>query len=157
MRPLLAVALVAGLLGSTPAMAMIGYGSFVSLSDGTMRVVQAIKRGDLLSGGDGTANEVFAVSSSEGVELIRVITSTGREFVVSRDHPVPVRRGNSPFIANGVRLGDEVMTVEGFETVEYITPVTGGTLAYKLSIGEPGTSEKDPLFVDGVMVSDEPF
>ena len=157
MRPLLAVALVAGLLGSTPAMAMIGYGSFVSLSDGTMRVVQAIKRGDVLSGGDGTANEVFAVSSSEGVELIRVITDSGREFVVSKDHPVPVRRGNSPFIANGVRLGDEVMTVEGFETVDYITPVTGSTLAYKLSIGEPGTSEKDPLFVDGVMVSDEPF
>ena len=157
MRLLLAIGLVAGLLSSTPVMAMIGYGSFVTLSDGTMRVVQAIKRGDVLSGGDGASNEVFAVSSSDTVELIRVITNSGREFVVSKDHPVPVRRQNTPFIANGVRLGDEVMTVEGFETVEYITPVAGGTLAYKLSIGEPGTSEKDPLFVDGVMVSDEPF
>jgi hypothetical protein len=156
-RSLTTVAVVVALMSPTQSLAMVGYGTFITLADGTMRVVQALKRGDKLSGPDGKEREIFAVTSEEGVDLIVVTTNTGRKIVVSADHPVPVQRGETPFIAYGMRLGDKVMTVEGFETVEYITPAKPGTVAYKLSIGEPGTTEKDPLFANGLMVSDEPI
>jgi intein/homing endonuclease len=157
LRHLTAAVLAAGLLSPTAGWAMVGYGTFVTLADGTMRVVQALKRGDKLSGPDGKEREIFAISSAEAADLIKVTTNTGRKLVLSKDHPVPVQRGETPFIADGVRLGDKIMTIEGFETIEYIEPVTAGTMAYKLSIGEPGTSEKDPLFANGLMVSDEPI
>jgi hypothetical protein len=157
LRRITAMALVVGVLGPTPGWAMMGYGTFVTLADGTMRVVQALKRGDMLSGPDGKERQIFAISSVEGAELIKVTTDKGRKIVLSKDHPVPVERNDNPFIANGVRLGDKIMSIEGFETVEYIEPAKAGTVAYKLSIGEPGTTEKDPLFANGLMVSDEPI
>jgi intein/homing endonuclease len=156
-RHLTSIALVVGLLSPTPGWAMVGYGTFVTLADDTMRVVQALRRGDKLAGPDGKQREIFAISIVEGAELILVTTNTGRKIVLSKDHPVPVERNDSPFIANGVRLGDKIMSIEGFETVEYIEPAKAGTVAYKLSIGEPGTTEKDPLFANGLMVSDEPI
>jgi intein/homing endonuclease len=157
LRHLTATTLVVGLLGPTPGWAMVGYGTFVTLADDTMRVVQALKRGDKLAGPDGKEREIFAISSVESDELVTVTTNTGRKIVMSKDHPVPVQRGETPFIADGVRLGDKIMSIEGFETVEYIVPAKTGIVAYKLSIGEPGTTEKDPLFANGLMVSDEPI
>jgi hypothetical protein len=154
---LAAVALAATLLVPTQAWAMVGYGTFVTLADGTLRVVQRLQRGDKLSGPDGKEREIFAISNVPSDDLITVTTNTGRKVTLSKDHPVPVERSGSPFIANGLRLGDKVMTIEGFETVDYIVPAKVGTVAFKLSIGEPGTTEKDPLFANGMMLSDEPI
>jgi hypothetical protein len=156
LRQLVVAATVAGILIPTQSLGMVGYGTFVTLADGTLRVVQALKRGDKLSGPDGKEREIFAISSVESSELIKVTTNTGRKVVLSADHPVPVQRGEVPFIANGVRLGDKIMSIEGFETVEYIEPMEAGTMSYRLSIGEPGTTEQDPMFANGMMISDEP-
>lgn len=156
LRAFPALVLAAWLAGSTPGWAVMGYGTFVTLADGTMRVVQALKRGDKLAGPDTEQREIFAISTVENAELVTIITNKGRKLVVGKGHPIPIIRGEAPFIASDIRVGDRVYSIEGFETVEIVEAAKPG-IAYKLSIGEPGTSERDPLYANGLMVSDEPI
>jgi hypothetical protein len=157
LRALVLLALIVGAGGVSPALAAVGQGTLVTLDDGTTRAVEALKRGDKLRGPDAKPHEIFAVTVVDAPTLVTILTDTGRKVAISRDQQLPVVRDGDPIMTNALAVGDKLMSVDGFETVVAIEDVPAGTKAYRLSIGEPGTSERDPLWANGVMLSDEPI
>lgn len=156
-RALLVLLLALGLGWGSPTLAAVAQGTLVTLDDGTTRAVEMLQRGDKLRGPDAKPHEIFAVTVLETPVLVTILTDSGRKVAISTDQQVPVIRNDDPIMTNKVAVSDRVMTIDGFETVVSIDELPAGTKAYKLSIGEPGTSEQDPLWANGVMLSDEPM
>src|SRR5690242_9820769 len=71
--------------GAFMTMAYYGLGTKLLLHDGTTKLVQDLRIGDLLTGSDGTPKEVTSVTSGED-EMFEVTPVKGEPWVVGQMH-----------------------------------------------------------------------
>ena len=158
MRKLVVIALAGWLVSMSPALAAFAAGTMISLADGTTKAVEELKTGDILAGPGGSTRTVVSLAPvAEPGVMTTITTNTGRTLTITQGHPVPVQNEGGIHLADAVKIGDIVMTeAHVAETVTSIVDAPAGTAAYRLNAGEPGTTAKDPLFANGVLISDEP-
>ena len=154
----IAVIALAGWLASlSPSYAALAAGTMITLGDTTSVPIERLKAGDMLSAPGGKMLPVVAVAPvSQPGPMLTITTDKGRSLTITEGHQVPVQDEGGIHLADSIQAGDLVMTETGAETVISVTAAPAGTAAYRITVGEPGTTARDPLFANGVLVSDEP-
>lgn len=158
MRKLVVIALAGWLVSMSPSLATIAAGTLINMADGSTKPVEALVAGDILAAPSNETRTVVSVAPVAEPGVMRLITTdSGRTLIVSEGHPVPVQNEGGIHIVTSVKVGDIVMTdVNKAEKITSVVDAPADTVAYRLSVGEPGTTARDPLFANGVLISDEP-
>lgn len=157
MHKIVGLALAGWLATLSPSLAALAEGTLISLGDTTSVPVERLKAGDMLAAPGGKMLPVVAVAPvAEPGPMLTITTDKGRSFTITEGHLVPVQDEGGIHLADRVDIGDLVMTETGAETITEIVAAPEGIKAYRITVGEPGTTARDPLFANGVLLSDEP-
>jgi hypothetical protein len=157
MHKIFGIALAGWLASLSPGYAALAAGTLISLGDTTSVPIERLKAGDMLAAPGGKMLPVVAVAPlTDPGPMLTITTDKGRSFTITVGHLVPVQDEGGIHLAESVDVGDLVMTETGAETIAEIVAAPAGTEAYRITVGERGTTARDPLFANGVLVSDEP-
>lgn len=133
-------------------------GTQITLTDGRVEPIETLEAdARVLTNQDGQAMTVYATYQGEEDFMIRLVTDSGREVLITDSHPVVLVDGI--VLAGEIAPGDLVRTIDGPESV-----VSAGRVAYhgvvrNLSVGTPAdgvpiTSHNTTFFANGFLVGD---
>lgn len=124
-------------------------GMQISMADGTTKLIEDIRQGDMVRTKSGEASRVREVSAQEECQVLNLIMRSGRELTVTGGHAVYTKEGVYP--ASRLKVGMEILTQNGVDILDEILPCCeGGYRVYSLIL-EGGEKQ---LFANGVVVHD---
>ncbi|OLF77676.1 hypothetical protein AWH62_03100 [Maricaulis sp. W15] len=136
----------------------VAAGTQVTLANGESRAVETLDITDrIASNEDGDAMTVYSVYSGEEETMVRLVTVSGRELLITESHPVVLTTGI--VLAGEIRPGQSVRTVDGPEAVLSADRVAYNGPVHNLSVGTEAdgialTSHNTTFFANGVLIGD---
>ena len=119
----------------------------ITMADGSHRKIRDIQIGERILGTGKEACEVRNVIRGVEDMLICITLKNGREILLTPDHPFKTKKGNVAAI--DLEFGDEILTEEGYETIEGARPVNG-----KFNVCSIDISPSDFIWGNGIAVGD---
>ena len=119
----------------------------ITMADGSHRKIRDIQIGEKILGTGKEACEVRNVIRGVEDMLICITLKNGREILLTPDHPFKTKKGNVAAI--DLEFGDEILTEDGYETIEGARPVNG-----KFNVCSIDISPSDFIWGNGIAVGD---
>jgi hypothetical protein len=121
-------------------------GTGVTLSDGSVKPVESIVKGEKVKTKDGFAAVKEIITGSEA-EMVAVQTQNAAvPLLLSKTHIIVTRRGEIPAI--DLNAADDILTQSGeYSPVSYLELLSGGYKVYSLELEEPAY-----MYADGMLV-----
>ncbi|MBQ4878470.1 hypothetical protein J8M21_14750 [Pseudoalteromonas luteoviolacea] len=141
-------------------------GSMIKLANGKELPIEQLRVGDTVLGASQYAPnihlplEIKDVSiGSESQPMIKLITESGKELLLTESHPVVTQSGVSSW-ANKVQVGDRIRTASGLELITHVEEQKYNDHVYNLKLARtaddpnhnPG--ETFSMFANGLQVGD---
>lgn len=136
----------------------VAEGTQIALMDGQAAPIEGLQADDrILSNRDGQAMTVYATYQGDEDFMIRLVTDSGRELLITDTHPVVLV--DDIVLAGDIAAGDQVRTIDGPEHVVSAERVAYHGVVRNLSVGTeadgvPITSHNTTFFANGFLVGD---
>lgn len=95
-------------------------GMQISMADGTTKLIENIRQGDLVRIKDGGSASVREVIMQEECQVVNLILRSGRELALTEGHAVYTKDGIYP--VSRLKRGQEVLTENGTDMIDEIIP-----------------------------------
>ncbi len=119
----------------------------ITMADGARKKIRDIQIGEKVLGTGGKACEVSNVIRGTENELVCITLEDGKEILLTYDHPFKTKEGNVAAI--DLKFGDEILTEDGYKTIEGAYPLNG-----KFNVCSIEISPSDFIWGNGIAVGD---
>lgn len=128
----------------------------VTMADGSQRAVRDVVQGDRLQTAGGETMTVFATKTGrEAKPMIRIVSDSGRELLVTDGHPVATSKGL--VAAYDLTTGDRLLECDGDHAVRSVEQVSYDGAIFNLTlIDDAGAFPDHAAFLaEGIFVGDD--
>ncbi|WP_372069300.1 Hint domain-containing protein (plasmid) [Tistrella mobilis] len=127
----------------------VAEGSLVELADGTARPIESLTAGERVADGMGGSLRIAEVwRGTEDKPMVRVVTDTGAEVLLTHNHPVPTAAG--VVVAEALETGAMVTTDRGSARVTLVERVSHDGRVFNLDLLPDGAESLADIHDDAI-------
>ena len=107
-----------------------GMGTLISMADGTLKRIEELHIGDMVSSDDGSASGIKNILSGMTEKIYSINTKSGKSILVVGGQPI--KSSDGWISANELKVGTLIIGKDGNETIEFISLQTYNKRVYLL-------------------------
>ncbi|MEG1952677.1 MAG: Hint domain-containing protein [Hydrogenoanaerobacterium sp.] len=125
----------------------VAKGTRVGMADGAKRAIENLRVGDEVFTDREEIAYISDIIYGREETLLRILTDSGEEILLTKDHPVLTSRGLLK--AECINAGDRLITQNGEAGIRYLYPTEYSDEVYNLSLNPPSL-----IFLNGIVCGD---